>query len=182
LHPHRDLIRRRLLEILVTPPPVTPEWGLGHYVAVHIRLGDFIEARPTELKLGQLPNGNIDGMRIPLGWYRQVIRRVRDLFPELPVYVFSDGRDHELAEILSIDGVSRRREANDVDDLLALAQARLLIGSRSTFSRWAAFLGNMPSIWFKADIQHERSTGDAIPLLYVADDIEIITRDAVAIT
>ena len=86
---------------------------------------------------------------------------MRAIFPELPVHVFSDGHEHELANIMAIDGVSLRREPNDVADLLALAQARLLIGSNSTFSRWAAFLGDMPSIWPNNKLR-EKPTGDVI--------------------
>ena len=103
---------------------------------------------------------------------------MRAIFPELPVHVFSDGHEHELANIMEIDGVSLRREPNDVADLLALAQAGLLIGSNSTFSRWAAFLGDMPSVWPNNKLR-EKPTGETTPILYVTDDFKAITREAV---
>ena len=87
--------------------------------------------------------------------------------------VFSDGDETELASILAIEGVSLLRGATDVDDLLALAQARLLVGSNSTFSRWAAFLGNMPSIWPNTSLR-EQPTNYETPIIYVADDFEAI--------
>jgi hypothetical protein len=34
-----------------------------------------------------------------------------------------------------------------ITDLLALSQAKVLVGSGSGFSMWAAFLGQMPSVW-----------------------------------
>ena len=173
LHPHRDLIRQRLLEILVESPTTAPRWGAGDYAAAHIRLGDFLPARSGQI------TGLRDGMRIPLAWYTRVIRRVRAIYPHLPVYIFSDGREHELGDILAINGVQLRREPSDIADLMALAEARLLIGSNSTFSRWAAFLGDMPSIWLKTEQPTEQPTGPGPPIMYIIDDFETVTRESV---
>jgi hypothetical protein len=173
LHSHRDMIRTRLLEILIAPPTGAPKWGAGDYAAAHIRLGDFKAAQSQSLQ-----RSFRDGERIPLVWYQHVIRRVRAILPELPVHIFSDGHEHELADLLAIDGVRLWREPNDVADLLALAQARLLIGSNSTFARWAAFLGNMPSVWPNIELR-EQPTDEATPILYVADDFETVTLEAV---
>ena len=159
--------------ILSAPPAEVPKWGAGDYAAAHIRLGDFTTAQSHSLR-----RSFRDGERIPLAWYEHAIRRVRASFPELPVHIFSDGHARELAGVTAIDGVSLRREPNDVADLLSLAQARLLIGSNSTFARWAAFLGDMPSIWPNTELR-EQPTGEATPVLYVADDFEAITREAV---
>ena len=92
-----------------------------------------------------------------------MIRRVRAIYPHLPVHIFSDGREHELGDILAINGVQLRRKPSDIADLMALAEARLLIGSNSTFSRWAAFLGDMPSIWLKTEQPTEQPTGPGRP-------------------
>jgi hypothetical protein len=174
LHQHRAMIRDRLLEVLATPPDVRPNWGAGDYAAVHIRLGDFVPTQPDQIMTGRVQN-----MRISLAWYERVIRRVRSVFPDLPIHIFSDGREQELAEILALKGVSLRRELTDIADLLSLAQAKLLIGSNSTFSRWAAFLGDMPSIWLKTKLLPEQPTSDRTAILYVADDCDAITREAV---
>jgi Glycosyl transferase family 11 len=171
LHSHRDMIRSRLLEILACPPGEIPRWGRGGYAAAHIRLGDFRPTRSDQLSSLK------DGLRIPLAWYEKAIRRVRALLPELPVFIFSDGHAHELANITAIRGVTLRREPSDIADLLALAQAELLIGSNSTFSRWAAFLGNMPSIWVKTDQVPEQPTSKGVPIVYVGEDFESINRE-----
>ena len=174
LHQHREMIRDRLLEILSTPPAVRPNWGAGDYAAVHIRLGDFVQVQPE-----QIITGTVQNMRISLAWYDRVIRRVRSVFPDLPIHIFSDGRAEELGEILALEGVLLRREPTDIGDLLALAQAKLLIGSNSTFSRWAAFLGDMPSIWLKTKVPPEQPTSERTAIYYVADDCDVITRESV---
>ena len=51
-------------------------------------------------------------------------------------------------------------------DLRAMAGASLLVGSNSTYSRWAAFLGNMPSIWLKTDAEAEKPTAADAPICY----------------
>jgi hypothetical protein len=175
LHQHQAMIRDRLLEILATPPDVRPNWGGGDYAAVHIRLGDFLPTQPDQIITGRVPN-----MRISMAWYERVIRRVRSVLPDLPIHIFSDGREQELAELLALSGVKLRREPTDIADLLALAQAKLLIGSNSTFSRWAAFLGDMPSIWLKTKYLPEQPTSGQTAILYVADDYDVITPEAVA--
>src|SRR6185437_15923225 len=114
-------------------------------------------------------------------WYQRVMERVRETDPSLPIQIFSDGREHELDDLLAISGVTLRREPSDVGDLLALAQARLLIGSNSTFSRWAAFLGNMPSIWLKTEVLPEQPTSPPTPILYIAEDCDVITLESVAL-
>jgi hypothetical protein len=189
LHAHRAMIRQRLLDILVSPPRMTPKWGAGGYAAAHIRLGDFIPVSQEQLldrdRLSEVVSAEqinkplaSDGLRIPLRWYAGAIRRLRVLYPDLPVYIFSDGREAELTEILTIEGVTLRREPSDIADLLALSQAEILIGSNSSFSRWATFLGNMPSIWIKSDVPVEQPSDDSTPILYVAEDYDTISHEA----
>lgn len=170
LLPDRAEIRRRFLEIARPPLPLRNGWGNGRYIAVHVRLGDFAGASPE-----QLHSGTASNVRIPLTWYVEVARRLRAAFPALPVHVFSDGTEAELAPLLGIEGVRLRREDDDLSELAALAGARLLVGSRSTFSRWAAFLGNMPSIWLATLAGTERCTSSDVPFLQVGDDTSAIT-------
>ena len=162
LHENRTMIRDRLLTTLMDKP-VQPLWGEADYAAVHVRLGDFLAADVARVK-----TGTVEGLRIPLSWYASVMRRLRELYPQMPIRIFSDGREHELAELLTVPGSAIQREPSDILDLLALSQARLLIGSNSTFSRWAAFLGNMPSIWFEAKALPERPNDNRI--LYIDEN------------
>jgi len=178
LKPWRADIRRRLLEIAAAPLPAHgfgDGFGRGVYIAAHVRLGDFATAAPADLR-----SGTTNNLRIPLDWYEAVLRRLRAEFPELPIHVLSDGTERELAQVLAVPGVRIRREDNDLAELLALAGARVLVGSQSTFSRWAAFLGNMPSIWLETDEAGERFAEDHVPLLRVGADVSAITRAALA--
>lgn len=155
LHEHRAALRKRLFEILTIPVPA-PDWGRGDYAAIHIRLGDF--EPPAEGEHVQ------DNRRIPMHWYVEIAHQLRRHAPQRPIHLFSDGDEHELAPILAVDGVSLRREDSDIGDLLAMAGSSLLVGSNSTFARWAAFLGDMPTLWRAGNLHEEKPTGRSTPI------------------
>jgi hypothetical protein len=99
-------------------------------IGVHVRLGDFQSQQ-----------------RVPISWYVQMIEKIRRTAGmQVPVAVASDGSDAELAELLRLPGV-RRLRLGAVGELFALAQSRIILGSNSTFSGWAAFLGHVPILW-----------------------------------
>jgi len=164
LAPHRALLRDRLLQIMRRPPAHAPRWGAARFAAVHVRLGDF---DPPD---GVAIEAAVSNIRLPLDWYVRLVERLRHFHPELPVRVFSDGSDSELAPLLAIAGTERARSIDDVNELVEMAEAAVLIGSNSTFSRWAAFLGNMATIWRARRLPGERVTDDTIPLQHVGDD------------
>lgn len=160
LHDHRQLIRDRLLAISVEQPPSGFSWGAGEYAAVHVRLGDFSTATPEQLHSGK------SNLRIPLHWYIRVIDAIRSVAPGLPICVISDGSESALAPLVDRGG-KISRSGSDMGDLFALAGASLLVGSNSTYSRWAAFLGDMPSIWLDTEMQHEKPTARETPIAFV---------------
>jgi hypothetical protein len=162
LHEHRSGVRQRLLSI--SRKPITPNWGRGGFIALHVRLGDFAVATRAELELGTRPN-----LRIPLAWYAAVLRRLRITHPNLPAVAFSDGSDAELAPLLK-EGVRLANNPSDLDDLLSLASATILVGANSTFSQWAAFLGDMPTVWFKSARHGEKPTGQHVSIAYLDFD------------
>ena len=164
LQPHRAALRRRLLEIMRHPPLEPIAWGGAPYVAVHVRLGDFDPA-----PMGVPDTRGTPNTRLPLDWYLAVIRRLHALRPDLPVRIFSDGSDAELAPLFAFDHVSRARSVDDANELLAMAGAALLVGSHSTFSRWAVFLGNMPAIWHAQPLRRDSPAGAVVPAWHVAD-------------
>ena len=169
LHPHRDRLRHRLLEIMRRPPPLSPRWGGDRHIAVHVRLGDFDPAGPVLLDSGEKGN-----LRLPIAWYGGVIKRLRALRPDLPIRIHSDGADEDLTSLLAMDSVTRARSADDINDLVAMAGASILVGSHSTFSRWAAFLGNMPVIWRERRIREESPVGPQVRSQHIGDDMRAL--------
>ncbi len=131
-------------------------------LAVHVRLGDFP-----------------DKYRMPNAWYVEIIRQVRAAIGhEMDVQVFSDGRDEELAELLTMPGVRRVYYGNALADIVAISRCGLLIaGKYSTFATWGAYLGNVPLVFSKIDhdrvipnSKHELAMGDecVVPLEFLA--------------
>jgi hypothetical protein len=116
--------------------------------ACHVRLGDFNPA--SELNPVTAPNA-----RLPKEWYVAQIKKVSARWPNVPIDLFSDGTDAELGELLRLPSTHRADYGNAVTDLLAMSRARLLICSGSTYSAWAAFLGQIPTIWFPGKQQSQ---------------------------
>jgi Glycosyl transferase family 11 len=164
LHAHRSVIRERLLGTVNDPVPADHRWGKGSYIAVHIRLGDFAEVADQSLIDNAQPN-----LRIPMSWYMNLTRALRKRYSDTPIYIFSDGEEKMLTPILDL-GAKLYRTGSDMTDLLAMSGASILVGSNSTYSRWAAFLGNMPSIWLKTLVDVEKPSAPETPILYVSLD------------
>jgi hypothetical protein len=113
-------------------------------IGVQVRLGD-LKPLPASYK----PGDRVGWVRLPLSWYVDVINRIRSCIgSEVPVHVFSDGSDEELTPILALKNVKRCYFGSALADLLALSGCKTLVGSASSFSMWAAYLGRMPAFWF----------------------------------
>ena len=164
LHAFRPMIRERLLSIINDRISPTHTWGGSGFVAVHVRLGDFATPVDTSSLLSGKSN-----VRIPLDWYVNVVSELRTANPSREVFIFSDGKDEELAPLLNL-GAKVFRSGSDIQDLLALSSASLLVGSNSTYSKWAAFLGDMPSIWVRKSVPEEKPSAAETPLLHVSVD------------
>lgn len=135
---HRELVRAKLYESVSDrhleslsriEPPV---------VGVHVRRGDFRHLRPGEefAKVGLV--------RTPLSYFQDMIRSIRMINgSEVPVTVFSDGHDEELAALLAMPNVQRASSNADIVDLLLLSKSGLIVASAgSTFGYWAGFLAD----------------------------------------
>jgi hypothetical protein len=174
LHAYRKVIRERLLGIINDPAPSKLRWGQGEFIGIHVRLSDF-KTIPDPNQVTAAGHS----ARIPMFWYVNVARALRKRFPNLPILLFSDGKVEELQPLLDM-GARLYRSGSDVTDLLAMCGASILVGSNSTYSRWAAFLGNMPSIWLKGARIDKEVTGDRmvdpqVPVLHVALDATEVT-------
>lgn len=145
-------------------------------ITVHVRLGDFA----VRASLGDVRRYQING-RLPTDWYREKIAQLRaGLGEPWPVYVFSDGRDAELADLLSLPDCHRLAFGDAWSDLLAMANAGVMLCSLSTLNAWASFLGRPPAVHLRgvhhtplyferpeAEIQSD--LGETIPAGFLAE-------------
>lgn len=129
---YRDYLSERVREGQLSPV------FDGSFLSVHVRLGDF--ARPPE-GTKELTQNNIG---TPLSWYSEIIEFVKAENPNLAILLSSDGDDEELAPLLAIPGVRRTTARNALDELFMMSRSQGIVGSRSTFSSWGAFLGEVP--------------------------------------
>lgn len=130
-------IKKELCDIVHNKHKKGLQFDFRNSISVHIRLGDF-----------QDDNSDTVNKRIEVSWYGAVLKRIRSLAGRnIPAYVFSDGADGELQEILCLPNVRRLSFGSSIADLLALSKSHLLIASGSTFSMWASYLGRMPVVW-----------------------------------
>ncbi len=122
-------------------------------IGIHVRRGDFAEACSADDFI------NRGAIRTPIEWFIQSLRTIREIHGyALPAFVVSDAPDSALDVLLETEAVRRIYTGSAIGDLLVLSKAKLLIASGgSTFSGWAAFLGQMPTVaypgqsltWFK---------------------------------
>lgn len=117
-------------------------------ICMHVRLGDFTRGTPQNLQAG-LPN-----MSIPISWYVSIVKQLREGLQEnMPVYIFSDGTDEELAQLLALPNTERKTFGTAIADIMAMTKARIFVASGSTFSRWVRFLGQMTTIAYPGQLK-----------------------------
>lgn len=159
---HHIQLRQELLRITRwehRPPEVDD----GPFVAVHVRMGDFQIPNSTE----ELVRGDFN-LRQPLSWYAAVIKEIRRVSGSGPLFrVFSDGNRQDLDEVLALPGVELVERKNAIADLLRMSRASLLLASGSSFSMWASFLGQVPTIWFPGQLRLPLLEGPARDTLEV---------------
>ena len=132
-------------------------------IGVHVRLGDFSKTT-SALDTGK------NNMRIQISWYVAIVNKLRDAAGwNVPVYVFSDGTDEELAELTALPSVRRLTFGNSIGDIVGLSRFPVMISSGSSFSLWARFLGNCSSISYPNQIKDRVHTGDGFEIELGAD-------------
>lgn len=114
----------------------------GPVIGVHVRRSDFSEPVAGE------EMGNTSNQRISLDYYIRTIQAIRDIHgTQLPVTVFTDGKEYEVAGLLALPYVKIAVMNPDIVDLILLSRSRYIVVSPgSTFSYWAAFISNAPVI------------------------------------
>ena len=133
LHFKSDKVRNHLLSI-VNPQAVIQYNQLTYdFIGVHIRLGDYAADSRTDLD-----------------WYIEKMTLIREQYdPELPFLIFSDGSPEQLKPVLDFPTATMAFFGSAIADILLLSKARLILASDSTFSAWAAYLGQVPIVFNK---------------------------------
>ena len=128
----------------MTRPEFRPMQVVAPHIALHVRMGDFLEPK----SLDHLRSGGKNS-RLPISWYCNMLVDLRQRIGAcVPARVYSDGSDAALEALLALPEVRRSPRQPSVTDLLMLAQASVVISSGSGFSMWGAFLANAPRICF----------------------------------
>ena len=79
-----------------------------------------------------------------IDWFVRALKIIRNMEGNLPAIIVSDGGEKELRAILTEPDTFLLNSSNAIEDLLVLAESKILLGSgNSTFSAWASFLGGM---------------------------------------
>jgi Glycosyl transferase family 11 len=178
LKDHQPIIKDKLLSSIRPSVLATISNRPTPHIGLHIRMGDFrvLNSEDDFTILG--------GVRTPFSWFISVIDLIRETAGyDVPVTIFSDGYDYELKELLKLSMVSRASSASALSDMLTLSRSKLLVtSSGSTFSYWASYLGQCPTIWhpahfntgvFPCDISHSIFEGGFDPASMAVPDLLI---------
>ena len=142
---HRELVRQRLTDILA--PHVHRQ--LSHQshpfvIGVHVQRS-AADGGPAATASDP-----------PTPWFVRCIQSLRKVLGfAAPVQLFSEASPERLRTLLAMPNVTLAEERSGVPGLLRLSRSRILIGGAgSAFSQWAAFLGEMPSLWHAGAAPH----------------------------
>jgi hypothetical protein len=119
-------------------------------VGMHVRFGDFRPADSVQEYRG------VWNTALPMEWYVNVAQSLRRaLGADAQFLVVSDGTAEQLRPLTQAVPCVTTSDIADSDcsDLLALADADLLVCSISSYSQWAAFLSQAPYLWYAPSLQ-----------------------------
>jgi hypothetical protein len=138
---HHQFLKHELEKI--TKPQYLPKLIAIPHIAIHVRLGDFANTPLEKLHQG------VHNARLPIEWYVSMLEGLRErLEYEVPALIYSDGTDSDLQQLLSLKNVCRADGSKAITHLLAMSQAKILIGTGSGMTLWGALLGQVPRICF----------------------------------
>ena len=139
---YREYVRNELLLMSRSDHQKGMAHDFSESICVHLRRGDFLSSNEGRLREGHR------NIRLPLSWVAETIQLLRQsLGKKWPVWLFSDGRDADLVEILEIPEVRRIHFGSALADMIAMSRSNVLVVS-STFSMWSSYLGAVPSIYY----------------------------------
>ncbi len=142
LNQHRDIVKELFFNILKDDILQSYKNYPSPQIGIHIRMGDFRKLNENE------DFAKVGAVRTPLNYFVDVINKLRLWKNEnLEATIFSDGFEHELEPLLSMDNVKLAPQNIDIGDLLYLSKSDIIVTSAgSTFSYWSGFLSDAPII------------------------------------
>lgn len=135
-------VRKRLDNIAVDKWLRFAEKFAGVPIALNVRAGnDFVDPSTVDSQVRE-------AVKTPLKWFVDTVNLVREILSyKAEVVLVSDGDSNYLEPILRLGNVHFVRPGSALGDLLVLRNADLLIRSGgSSFSAWAAFLGQATTL------------------------------------
>ena len=118
-------------------------------VAVHIRLGDYINSK----------QGRDNHLVCDINWYKKAINHLKDYDRELLFTIFSDNKElvkNQFKNYSNLEINQSDYSKNAYEDLYEMATFDHFIISNSSYSWWASYLGEKknsiiiaPKYWFK---------------------------------
>ncbi len=158
LRDHRKLTLKLFYGLLSDQLRTRAEQMMAPEIGVHIRMGDFRKLKPGEVFKG----GHV---RTPESYFTTIIQGLRSIAGKTySATVFTDGHRHEFEELFNLPDIHMTIEQPDILDLIALSKSKIIvISTGSTFSYWATFLSDAPTIMhpdhIHARIRPEESSG-----------------------
>jgi hypothetical protein len=129
---HHSILKDELYAISKHKHKTELNFDFSRTISVHLRLSDF--------KIGH--------QNTSLQFFKNIITQLRNELGNYKVYIFSDGNENEISDLLQLGNIDLLRFGSSLSDLLALSNSNILIASKnSTFSWWASYLGRSPVIW-----------------------------------
>jgi len=150
LIPHKEEIYAELKRIAHPQALAGAEKVKAPFIAVNIRRGDM--TRQKKIPLDKILQYTPDE------WFVAAITalRAKSKWRDLPIKIISDGTRDELRDILRLPGCELVTTGKAVGDILLMAKASLLVATGySTFSMWASFFGEMPTIYAPGKMQQK---------------------------
>jgi hypothetical protein len=112
-------------------------------IGINVRMGN-------DFRSPQSPEDHfiIEATKTPIKWFVESLIAIREFLGfNATAYVVSDGSASDLSHLLSLPNTFFVRPGCAISDLLILSKSKILIRSGgSTFTAWASFLGQMPTI------------------------------------
>lgn len=131
-----DIIGEWIQEYAILEGVIAENYDIG----IHVRLGDFRDSRYK---------GEGFSVKQPYSWYSEAYNlALKKLgINSARTFLFTDEDGEKVSNALGIDELHIDPSKNAITAISNLSKAKIILTSRSTFSMWAAYLGQTKAIW-----------------------------------